>query len=157
MLTIRVTWRMFALEPAPKSRPIPSGVILSEASRDLFPPEIAGLRFPGGTRSRSAHFAADASRRISPAFARLGLPIELRMRVSKAGCRFSEWPHPLRLVQRVGSAPTESPDARKEFNSGVALPNSELQTTAPSHTRNSRRMRTYAKRGRGVCHAAQRQ
>lgn len=43
---------MFALKPAPESRPIPPGVILSVASRFLRLPEIAPLRFPSGTRSR---------------------------------------------------------------------------------------------------------
>jgi hypothetical protein len=49
---------MFALKPAPKSRPTPPDVILSVASRFLRLPEIAPLRFPVGTRSR----------RISPRF-----------------------------------------------------------------------------------------
>ena len=49
---------MFALKPAPKSRPTPPDVILSVASRDFLLPEIAPLRFLGGTRSR----------RISPRF-----------------------------------------------------------------------------------------
>ena len=49
---------MFALKSAPKSRPTPPDVILSLASRDFLLPEIAPLRFLGGTRSR----------RISPRF-----------------------------------------------------------------------------------------
>jgi hypothetical protein len=43
---------MFALKPAPKSRPIPPVVILSVASRFLGLPELVALRFPVGTRSR---------------------------------------------------------------------------------------------------------
>ena len=43
---------MFALKPAPKSRPTPPDVILSVASRDFVLPEIAPFRFPVGTRSR---------------------------------------------------------------------------------------------------------
>jgi hypothetical protein len=49
---------MFALKPAPNSRPIPPVVILSVASRDFLLPEIEPFRFPAGTRSR----------RISPRF-----------------------------------------------------------------------------------------
>ena len=58
ILPNQVTSRMFALKPAPKSRPTPLGVILSVASRDLFLPEIVPLRFLGGRRNR----------RISPRF-----------------------------------------------------------------------------------------
>jgi hypothetical protein len=43
---------MFVPEPAPKSRPTPSDVIPSVASRFLGLPEIVALRFPVGTRSR---------------------------------------------------------------------------------------------------------
>ena len=44
-----------------KNRP---AFILSGASRLMPLPEIASSRFSAGTRSRSAHFAADAFRRI---------------------------------------------------------------------------------------------
>src|ERR1700739_1337612 len=118
---------MFALKPAPKSRPLLPAVILSVVSRFLALPEIAGVRFPFGTRSR----------KISLRFCRRRPPANPLRRVPFALCAKDG-------IGSIGVFGEANP-----INSRTVLPSSRLASYALSHERKSRGMRTYAKTGEG--------
>jgi ABC-2 type transport system ATP-binding protein len=94
------------------------------------------------------NFAAAACPELRRAFSRAAL-VAYKFEPRKPSAYELPVPHPFRSVQRVGSADGAA-GARNEFNSGAAMPNSELQTSARSHIGNSRRMCTYTKSGEGV-------
>lgn len=110
---------MFALKPARNPRSTEIAVTLS----DLRLPESASSHFPVGTRSRSAHFAADAF----PANPSAHSPFAF----------LYKWDRLRRNSPRWG---------RIQF---PAIPNAKAASYAFSHGSKSRRMRTYAKRGGG--------